>query len=172
MYSGHAGLALYVKAKRPRIPLTLLMLAAFGPDWIEWLLGAKGHQNSEAQFLSHSIPAVVIGAVVMAGAYFIGRHDAAGRREAMGIGFLYLAHWVVDFITGIKPTWWGGPMVGLKLYDHPVGDFTLEAVVVIVCTVIYLRSLPRPVRGVQAALPIVGLLALQLVFNLSMHSFG
>lgn len=172
MYAGHAGLALYVKAKRPRIPLSLLMLAAFGPDWIEWLLGAKGRESPEAQFASHSIPAVIIGALVMATAYFVGRRDRPGRREALAIGLLYLSHWVVDFITGVKPTWAGGPMVGLKLYDLPVADFALEAVVVIVCSTIYLRSLQRPLRRFEAALPAIGLLAVQLLFNFSVHALG
>lgn len=171
MYAGHAGLALYVKAKRPRIPLALLIVAAFGPDWIEWFVGAKG-QDTTAAFASHSIPAVVIGAVVVAGAYAVVRGDAEGRREALAIALLYLAHWGVDFITGIKPTWPGGPMVGLKLYDHAAADFVLEAIVVLACARVYVRSLGGRARGLAAALPAAGLLALQLAFNLSMHVFG
>jgi hypothetical protein len=30
----------------------------------------------------------------------------------------YVLHWPADFITGHKPTWPGGPIVGLDLYTH------------------------------------------------------
>jgi len=112
MRVGHAGVALAVKRASPRLPLWLLVAAAYGPDIVEVVARVFGHSNTE---LSHSLVSVAICATVIAGTY------AAWTRDLSGAALLWLTyalHWPADFITGRKPTWPGGPEVGLDFYEY------------------------------------------------------
>lgn len=160
MYAGHAAIATLGKTIRPRLPLVLLIPVAYGPDWIEWICEAFGYYD---RAISHSIVAVVIGAAVVAGIFWLATRSG---RDAAVLGLVYASHWPADFITGWKPTWPGGPMVGLMLYNHPGWDMLVESLVIVACWAVYWRSLPpqsrRPVVGVLAPL---GLIGLQLGFD-------
>src|SRR5829696_6609090 len=107
MYAGHAALALLAKARRPRVPLALLVPLAFAPDWVEGIAAALGRHN---RMISHSLVSVGIGATLFAAIYWLVTRSAA---DAAAVRLTYVSHWPADFITGIKPTWPGGPMVGL-----------------------------------------------------------
>jgi hypothetical protein len=159
VYAGHAAIALMVKGKRPNIPLWVLVPAAFGPDWISWLCDVL-RRGSDA--VSHSLPSLAIGACVCALLYFFATRRVA---DAVIVGLTYLSHWPADFVTGIKPTWPGGPDVGLRLYAYPVADFVIESIVVVVCWLIYRSSLPVLRRRLSVVVP-VGLIALQIGFAL------
>lgn len=159
MYAGHAAIALLVKGVRPRIPLAVLVPVAFAPDWIEWVFYALGHDNRN---LSHSLVSVGFGAALVGLIYWAARRTP---RDAVAVSLTYVSHWAADFITGIKPTWPGGPQVGLLLYGHPAADVALESVVIVLCWLVYLRSLPPTARRRPASLLIpVGLIALQIGF--------
>ena len=159
MYAGHAAIALLVKGIRPRIPLAVLVPAAFAPDWIEWVSDALGHQNRN---ISHSLVSVALGATLVGLVYWAVRRTPA---DAFAVALTYVSHWPADFITGIKPTWPGGPQVGLLLYLHPVADVLLESAVIVLCSVIYLRSVPANARRRPARLLVpAGLIALQIGF--------
>lgn len=160
MYAGHAALATAAKGIRPRLPLWLLVPVAFAPDWIQWILEATGRNNHE---LSHSLVSVGAGATVIAVAYCLSTRQAG---DAMAVWLLYLSHWAADFITGLKPTWPGGPWVGLGLYSHPVWDFVVEGAVIVAAWLVYRRSLaPAVRRSVLVALVPLGLLGLQVGFE-------
>lgn len=160
MYVGHAAIATLTKAIRPRLALALLIPVAYGPDWVEWIADAFGHPD---RAISHSLVSVAIGAVVVAGGYWLATR---AWREAAALGLLYASHWAADFITGLKPTWPGGPYVGLMLYNHPAGDAVLESLVVLICWAVYWRSLPPEARRwVIGVLAPVGLVGLQLLFD-------
>lgn len=158
MYAGHAAIALFVKGVRPRIPLAVLVPVAFAPDWIEWVAEAMGQHNRN---ISHSLVSVGLGALVVGVLYWAVRR-APG--DAVWVALAYASHWPADFITGIKPTWPGGPQVGLLLYMHPVADVALETVVVLVCSAVYWRSLPETGRRKAAVLVPAGLIAMQIGF--------
>jgi len=163
MYAGHAGLALFAKARRPRLSLVVLVLVAYGPDWIEWALSAIHRGPGSYAVASHSLASVIIGSLVVAlGALAL----RVAAWDAATLALLYQSHWVVDFITGLKPTWSGGPIVGLHLYSHPWWDFAFESVVVLACWMAYWRSLPPASRRRIAILIPVGLIALQAGFAL------
>ena len=159
MYAGHAALALFAKAKRPRVPLVLLVPLAFAPDWVELIAAAFGRHN---RMISHSLVSVGIGATLFAVTYLLATRSAA---DAAAVWLTYVSHWPADFITGIKPTWPGGPMVGLHLYQHPIWDVVLETVLVVVAWLVYRRSLKPEVqkRSVAALIPL-GLIAIQIGF--------
>lgn len=160
MFTGHAALAMGAKGARPRIPIALLVPIAFAPDWVEWICKLFGW---ESRFASHSLVSVFIGASIVAIAYgFTARSVADGGM----LGLTYLSHWAADFLTGDKPTWRGGPNVGLMLYAHPLRDVVLESALILVCWLIYRRSLPTEsrLRMIGWLVPI-GLIAMQIGFE-------
>jgi hypothetical protein len=159
LYAGHVALASFAKGSRPRIPIALLVPVAFAPDWIEWIFSAFGHQNRE---ISHSLISVGAGATVVALAYYAVTRASA---DTVAVWLTYVSHWPADFVTGLKPTWPGGPTVGLNLYSRPGLDFAVESVIVVLCWIAYRRSLP-PVarkRAVSLLIP-AGLIAMQIAF--------
>jgi hypothetical protein len=159
VYAGHAGLAILAKAARPRIPMALLVPVAFAPDWIEWMLQAFGLRD---RALSHSLVSVGIGATVVALAYYLATRL---RSEAVVVWLAYLSHWPADFLTGLKPTWPGGPTVGLFLYSRPMVDALLEISVILLCWIAYRRSLPAVARNRLLGLLVpAGLIAMHLAF--------
>jgi membrane-bound metal-dependent hydrolase YbcI (DUF457 family) len=164
VYAGHAALALFAKAKRPRVPIALLVPIAFGPDWIEWIAGALGHHN---RAISHSLVSVGVGGCLAALFYWLTTRQLA---DAAVVGLTYVSHWPADFITGLKPTWPGGPMVGLLLYTHPVWDALLESVLVVACWLAYRRTLVTPTRRRAILLLIpLGLVGMQIAFEAAIH---
>ena len=114
MRLGHAGVALAAKRVRPNLPLWLLLCAAYAPDILEIGLRGFGYWN---RALSHSLVSVGIGATLLAAVYVVLRRSPG---DAVALWLTYALHWPADFITGTKPTWPGGPQVGLMLYDRPV----------------------------------------------------
>ena len=121
MYVGHLGIALGGKGLRRDAPLWLLVLATQGPDWVQVVACSTG--TSAHAMWSHSIPAVLVLAAAMALASYTVTRDGGVSGLAAAVT---LSHVLVDYVTGIKPTWPGGPMVGLHLYAHPGWDFLLE----------------------------------------------
>jgi hypothetical protein len=159
VYAGHAALALLAKSRRPRIPLAVLIPVAFAPDWIEWIFSAAGLRNQE---ISHSLVSIGIGATLVALVYGVSQRDWSG---ALIVWLTYVSHWAADFFTGLKPTWPGGPTVGLYLYKTPVADAAIEFAVIAVCWFAYRRSLPAPSRQrAMGWLVPLGLVAMHVAF--------
>jgi len=161
VYAGHAALAMLAKGARPRLPLWLLVPVAFAPDWIQWVMEAFGHSNPE---YSHSLLSVGAGASIVALGYLVVTRQGG---DALAVWLLYISHWAADFITGIKPTWPGGPQVGLGLYAHPFWDCVVECAVIVAAWLVYRRSFgPALRRRIGVALVPLGLIALQVGFEL------
>lgn len=140
----------------------LLVAAAFGPDFLEWAFAAFGHHN---RALSHSIVAVALGALGAAAAYaMVGRRPAG---DAGAVAVAWLSHWPADFLTGIKPTWPGGPNVGLNLYSSPGIDLAIESVLVVIAWIVYRRAVNPRQLGRSVLLP-VGLIGAQCLFALAL----
>jgi hypothetical protein len=172
VFIGHTAIALAAKRARPSVPLAALIAAAYGPDVIEiTLLALWRWARVQAAFGSHSIPSVALGAATVAAGYWIWRRDGPG---AALLAATYASHWVADLFTGKgKPTWGGGPGLGLQLYEHPVLDFVLESALLVVAWVVCWPAgdRRRKRRAAHLVTPIV-LLLVQLVFNASEHLFG
>jgi hypothetical protein len=172
VFIGHTAIALAAKRARPSLPLPALIAAAYGPDVIEiTLLAPWRWAHVQAAFGSHSIPSVALGAAVVAAAYWIWRRDAAG---AAILAATYASHWAADLFTGTgKPTWDGGPTLGLSLYEHPVLDFVVESGLLLVAWLVFwpARDRRRRPRAVYMAGP-VALVLVQLAFNASDRLFG
>jgi hypothetical protein len=163
VYTGHVAVALLGKASRTRIPLWLLVLAAQACDWLDIVADALLHRRDHVM-LTHSLAAILVCApVVGAAALWLTR----SRGAALLVTLVYLTHLPLDYVTGLKPTWPGGPMLGLAIYDRPLEDFALEGLMVLFAWAAYCASLrsPRP-RAALAAL-LLSLLLLQLAGDLA-----
>jgi hypothetical protein len=159
VYAGHAALAMFAKGVRPRIALAVLVPVAFAPDWVEAIFAAFGRQN---RMLSHSLISVGLGATLVALIYWAVNK---APRDAAIVWLIYVSHWPADFITGIKPTWPGGPDVGLSMYGDPVADIAVEWSLIMICWFLYRRSLPpRAYSSKLGWLMPVGLMAMQIAF--------
>ena len=137
MYIGHVGAALGAKRVVPAVSLGTLVFATYLPDWMDAALCVTGRYH-DSQMFSHSVPAVIVLAILAAATQF-GRGDL---RAALVVGVVVLSHVLLDYLTGIKPTWPGGPLIGLGIYRYPIVDFTVEAVVILGGWLLYRRTLP------------------------------
>jgi len=152
--------------------IVLLGPVAFAPDLVEAVFAVFGHHNRE---LSHSLPSLAIGATLVAVIYAaVSRNGAQRVSESLMLFALYVSHWPADFITGLKPTWPGGPVVGLLLYDHPAADAAVECAIILACCIVYRRTVARSAPSVvslemrqltSVAVPIALIIA-QIAFDI------
>jgi membrane-bound metal-dependent hydrolase YbcI (DUF457 family) len=164
MYVGHVGAALGAKRFDRRIGLGVLVIATYAPDWVDVGLCVAGKSNP-LEMLSHSIPAVAFLALVAFASYGILTRDLRGAAVLAGV---VVSHMLLDFITGHKPTWPGGPVIGLGLYSHPIADFVAEAVVLTVGASLYARTLTSRQRPwVDASMMLGVLLLIQLAIDIA-----
>ena len=164
MYAGHIGVALGAKGIRNALPLWALIIASQLPDWADATLCIAGMGSATPGMYSHSFAA--IGVLTLAGALVY----LATTRDMVGSAFvavMVVSHALGDYITGLKPTWSGGPMIGLQLYRHPAVDFAVEAVVIVIGWLIYRAALPADRRSSREVFSMLGvLLALQLLADI------
>jgi LexA-binding, inner membrane-associated putative hydrolase len=164
MYIGHVGAALAGKRVRRSVGLLVLLVATYAADWVDTGLCLARAYNPQGM-LSHSVPAVLLLMLVGFAAYGAATRDWTG---ALVIAAVILSHMFLDWITGYKPTWPGGPMIGLRLYDHPVADFVVEAIVIVAGALLYGRTLPPRRRPwVDVSIMLGALLALQLTIDIA-----
>lgn len=169
MYGGHVGIALAGKGLRPAIPLWVLLLATQLPDWTDAAVCAAGISSPPSGILSHSLPAIAVLGGALALLYYGVARDAAG---AGLVGLTVLSHAIADYATGLKPTWPGGPVIGLELYRQPAIDFVLEAFVIAIGWVLYRRSLAESRRrSSPLVLMLIALLLLQFAASVSFAMF-
>lgn len=126
MYVGHLGPALAGKRLAPSVALATLVFVTYLPDWVDASLCITGRYH-DAQMYSHSIPAMIVLAV-LAGATQMKRADTGA---ALVVAAVVISHVMLDYLTGIKPTWPGGPSLGLELYRYPIADLVLESAVIV-----------------------------------------
>ena len=171
MYAGHVGIALALRADRDAPPLWLLVLAAQGPDWGDALHELLRRPYGDPGWSSHALPVVALGSL---GAALVALAITRGRaRAALLACVAYASHWAADYFTGYKPTWSGGPLVGLGWYDHPVLDLALETWVIAVGWWLWRRSLPRERRRAPLAWALLAaLVSLQLTADVVMSNYA
>lgn len=164
MYVGHVGAALAAKRVRAGIALWVLLIATYTPDWVDTGLCIAGRYNPDG-VLSHSIPAVMLFALV---GFFVYAGFTRDRTGAFAVAAVIISHMILDWVTGYKPTWPGGSMIGLKLYERPVLDFFAEGVVIFLGALLYVRTLPPRKNGWTNFATMAGvLLVLQLSIDVA-----
>ena len=161
MYVGHAGVALGAKRYAPAVTLAALIFAAYLPDWVDAALCVSGRYH-DAQMLSHSVPAVLVLAL-LAGAAQLRRTD---RGAILVVVAVVISHVLLDYITGIKPTWPGGPLIGLQVYSTPILDFVVESAVIVTGWTLYRQTVPNAGRGFSSPnAMLIALLLMQAVVD-------
>lgn len=159
MYVGHVGIALGAHGIRRSAPLWFLVFASQLPDWTDAAFCLAGMRPAVQGILSHSFPAVAILALVAAVAYAFFMRDPAGM---FLVAAVVISHAAGDYLTGIKPTWSGGPMIGLMLYRRPIIDFVIESAVILGGWLLYRRSLAPERRSAE---PVYTLLAVLILIQ-------
>jgi hypothetical protein len=169
---GHLGLAAAVRGRWPSASLLWLLPASVAPDVLDVAMAVTGICNPDGLY-SHTIPVVALLAALVGGAaYLMPRGREAGSTAlatAGGCAAVIVLHPVLDLLTGHKLFWPGGPLVGLRLYEHPFVDFLLESALVILGWLLLRRSRAVP-RWATAPATVYAVLALQGVGNLSRGS--
>jgi hypothetical protein len=135
VYAGHVAVALVLKSREPRVPLAPLVLACYGPDWLEIVLGLWHGRNAMALY-THYLPGLLTGALAAAALYVIVFRRPGGWVILSG----WLLHWPADFFTAHKGLLSPTDRVGLDLYNLPAADFALEAVVILAGCALYART--------------------------------
>lgn len=135
------------KGLRHNAPMWLLVAATQGCDWVQ-AVACVSAPIGESAMWSHSVPAVAVLAAVLALAAYLSTGD--GRVAAM-TGAVALSHVLADYVTGVKPTWPGGPTIGLDLYSLPLLDLTVETGVLVLGWLVYRRSLSPDSRSSRLA---------------------
>jgi len=154
MFIGHFGAGLAAKPAARRVSLGTLFLAGQFLDLL-WptllLLGLESVRIAPGatkltplEFthypISHSLLAVVVWAALFAAACLVLRRSV---RTAIVCGVLVLSHWLLDALVHQPdlPLSPGGlTRVGLGLWNHPVFELSLEALIFVVGLVLYLRA--------------------------------
>ncbi len=144
MYVGHLGIALGAHSVRRSVALWLLIVAAQFPDWLDaGFCSLTGDRGPHALY-THGFLAIAAGILVLAGLYALKSRDLLGGLLVAGI---IVSHYLVDLLTGRKPTWEGGPVIGLGLYSKPGIELVLEGVVILLGWWLYRRSVPESHRN-------------------------
>jgi hypothetical protein len=165
MYAGHVALGISAKRWAPIVPLWVLIFASQLPDWTDAAICAVGPGMFNPAMLSHSFLAIASMAAIGG---VVGRFYYGSWYLAKILALIVVSHLLGDLVTGFKPTWSGGPHIGLRLYSHPWADFLFESLVIIWGWWMY-RTTFRPsdrdsfaVRGM-----LFGLIALQGVADIA-----
>jgi len=160
MYAGHVGIALGAHGFRKSVPLLALIIASQLPDWTDAGLCIANLRSGTPGLYSHSFAAIAVLAALAALTYWLTAREAEG---AYVLAAMVVTHAAGDWITGLKPTWPGGPLIGLQLYHYPLLDFVLEATVIVIGWWLYRKSLLPEKRSSAPTLALPGaLLAFQL----------
>jgi hypothetical protein len=165
MFAGHLGFALGTYSFRRTIPLWLLLIAAQLPDWLDAGACFADVNRGPAGLYTHGVYAIGIAALLLAIGYVLVTRDAIG---CLLVALTVISHYGLDYLTGIKPTWPGGPMIGLELYNRPLIDLIMESGVILLGWWLYRRTIRQELRdAARVYLLLFGLLAYQVVAGLA-----
>jgi hypothetical protein len=182
MFIGHAALGFAAKRAAPRANLGWLLTAPFLADLL-WpvflLLGwekvriAPGNTAvTPLDFVSypwsHSLLMLLAWSVALGWLYWLATRHAKG---AVVIGALVTSHWVLDWITH-RPDMplfpWGGPKLGLGLWNSETATVVVEALMFVAGLAIYLGATrARNWLGHVTLWSLIGLLAFAYWGNLN-----
>jgi hypothetical protein len=153
MFIGHDAIAFAGKKTALRTSLGTLIAAASLLDLIWPVLVIAGVERFEIRpgvtsyspfdFTyypwSHSLVMSIVWSIVFGAGYFAVTKYARG---AVVTGVVVFSHWVLDFVShrADMPLWFGGPKVGLGLWNSIPATIIVESLIYIAGVSIYLRS--------------------------------
>ena len=144
MYAGHIGFGLGAYSFRKTLPLWLVLVAAQIPDWLDAGYCVADISRGANGMYTHGFIPVGAAAIVFALLAYAITRDVTGT---LIVALVVVSHWGLDYFTGTKPTWPGGPVVGMNLYARPMVDFALESATILAGWLLYRRTLPKSVRN-------------------------
>ena len=167
--TGHIGVAGLLSATAKRKfstgALVALAIAAVCPDTLDGLFFFVGFCSPYGLY-THTLYSVLLQAAVLGGAaYLITDSRAQGALYASAV----LLHLGADLFTGQKILFPGGEMHGLYFYNHPLWDFALEAPLVVLGWFVARRSAVSS-SWITSGGMLLSILAVQVVFDITMHS--
>jgi len=177
MFVGHYAAAIAAKAVEPRAPLWAYALAAQLVDvgWGALIITGAERFSIDADLpgnalvlehmpYTHSLPAAAGWSVL--GALAARLALRLPWAAAMMVGAVVFSHWLLDFLVH-RPDlalWFGGPKVGLGLWDYPVPEQAVEIGLIAMAASAWGWSRGRQGLGAVAAPVFIGfLVALQII---------
>jgi membrane-bound metal-dependent hydrolase YbcI (DUF457 family) len=143
MFTGHFAVALAAAGRSPKLPLGVLIVAAFIGDLTEAVVAALNIPDPTRAW-SHSIPATAAAGLCLA----LGWRLAGGSwNEALVLVLVSVSHSALDFLTGHKTMWPGTAPMGFNLYRRPVPEFVLEILAVLAGWSIWRSAVPADRRA-------------------------
>lgn len=139
MYTGHFAVALCGAGVARRVPIALLIGAAFASDIFEGTL-AVFSMRDPTRVWSHSLPAAAALGLVIAIAW---RLCGGSVRDCAILCVVATSHTLLDYVTATKTVWPGIRPVGLNLYGHPYADALVEGVCCVIGWWVWRRAVPR-----------------------------
>lgn len=161
MFVGHIAVALAAKRVAPRTNLGLLALGAQWADTLWPVLVLLGLERVEIRpgvtvmtpldFVSYPWSHSVLMLAAWGVLAYVAYRRGGGRRAAAVLGVLVLSHWGLDVITH-RPDMpllpFGGPRIGLGLWNYPAAELLLEGGMYAVGAWLYFRATrPRDAVG-------------------------
>lgn len=177
MFVGHYAAALAAKAVEPKAPLWTYVIGAQLID-IGWgalvVAGVEKVRIDETlpgspldlfhMPYTHSLLACVWWAL---GAALLARYALRlNWRPAVFVGLAVFSHWLLDFLVHRPdlPLWFGGPKVGLALWNYPVPEQAIEIGILGLAAAAWAWARGRDGRSLWPVLTFTGLLVtLQIV---------
>jgi hypothetical protein len=154
MFIGHFAAGLGAKRAAPRVSLGTLLFSAQFLDllWPTCLLLGVEHVRiapgvtavTPLDFtdypFSHGLVSVGVWAILLGTAYWLWQRRV---RSAVVVGLLVLSHWVLDLVVhrpDLPLLPWGGPRVGLSLWDSLAATVVVEGVLLVGGLWLYART--------------------------------
>ncbi|HEX7758601.1 MAG TPA: hypothetical protein VF459_03815 [Caulobacteraceae bacterium] len=177
MFMGHYAAALAAKAAEPRAPLWTYVAGAQLLDigWSSLVMAGAERVRIDNTLpgapldlyhmpWSHSLPAAVAWSVVAA--LLAGWALKLPRRAVLALGLVVFSHWGLDLLVH-RPDlalWFGGPKVGLALWNQPVLEEAVEVGLLGLAGAAWAAQRARAHQSGWPALAfLVGLLVLQIL---------
>lgn len=165
MITGHLGVAAAARGQWPVVSFLWLLPVSIAPDLLEVAYALSGICSPYGLY-SHTVPAAALTGAVLGGVAFLATGSRAAGVLTAGV---VLAHLPLDFVTGQKLFWPGGPLMGLHLYERPLLDFLVEVPVVLGGWWL-LRRNGRGPRWATMGAAALGLVILQGTFDVVQRS--
>jgi hypothetical protein len=160
MYMGHLGIALGARRLSTRLPLWLLLVASTAPDLVNALGGFTPWNGWVIQH-SHTLAGICVLAIVLGVVCGLLSRSLVGALLAAG---LVVSHLVADWIVTSVALWPGGAATGFHLYyHHPLLDFIIELLVILVGMFFYRQS--YQLRWHQKIWPSIAILVVLVGFQ-------
>ena len=173
MFIGHFAVGFAAKPAAPRASLGALIAAACGADLLWPLLVLAGVEEvridpgntafTPLDFVSYPISHSLLMDCLWGLLLGIGYRMATGHaREAWVMGLAFLSHWFLDFATH-RPDMpllpWGGPRLGLGLWNSVPGTLVVESAMFLASLVLYTKvTAPKDAIGKWGYLAFVAVL--------------